>query len=624
MAYDPVVEYVMERYRAAWDDDLPFKERALQSWRALNSVLPAHWKFFGEVYDPISYVACQDNWKHMMGSLFAHERFFDIESEGGHCGEYPAEVVVELFREHFLCDLRRMRYQVRKAVQALDCVSFGNGIVRHQAIREYLPGDCCIFRADEANVSRFNFTPSSGRLWLKDCAYAIERMPNVPLHEAIAMADGDKDVIAQLEQSATQGIQDRWLKGGSGSEQEFDLYFRMEEAGYKRGGTRVRGAEGSGQSKNLPKTVELLLYAEQGREGSWDRTIIIANRSVRVRDKKNIYEHAGPHWTDCKYSFINGETWNGRGVVDIVRDEQDELNILKNQRNDFVERLRRPNYHVEPSAGIKSSDFWMLEPYPGRVVPVDSLAGVRRVDERADVIQILSELMSQGRANSQRKSGQTDVARGMVGPSSGLAQGLQTATGMSLFMQKQAQTIQFDLMLMEQTGYQDGLEKTASIAQQTLREPRILDVSKNEVLARHKIRGRVMIEPADLQGRFRVVALGSSQTQNDPEQARAVLEYLQLGMTLPDGPKRIKIWEGYKFVGEKLRIPTPGRFIRSDEEMAAEAAQEPQAPAGIPPQLVDAGKAGLVEGVRNGARNLAEAGVPELATAMAARGGLPQ
>lgn len=619
MPNDKVVDYVLERYQSAWDDDFPFKRRALDAWRSLNSILPKHWKFFGEVYDPVSFVACQDAWKHMMGSIFAHENFFDVEAEDSGSRWLPQAVRVELFREHFKTDLRRMRYQVRKALQALDCVSFGNGIVRHQAIRQWLPDGSMILRADEANVSRFNFTPASGSLWLQDCAYAVERIPNMPLDEVIAMAGGDQEVIAQLRAAAENGIQDRSARSGERTEEEFDLYDRLEEAGYKRGG-RLRVRENRGNTANLPKVLELLLYAERGPEGNWNRIIIIANRTVKVRDSANLYDHQGPPWTDCKYSFINGECWNGRGVVDIVRDEQDEVNILKNQRNDFVERLRRPQTWIGDMAGVKPSDYYLFEAWPGRVIPMADLNGARRIEERADIVAILSELMNQGRANSQRKSGQSDVSRGMVGNSSGLAKGLETATGMSLFMQKQAQTVAFDLMLMEQTGFQDGLEKTASISQQTLREPRILDVSKNEVLASHGIRGKVMLEPEDIAGKFRVVAMGSSQTQDDPQQAQAVMEWVKMGMGLPGGDRRMKPWDAFRFVGEKMRIPTPGRFIRTDEEIAAEDAKAGGQPAGIPPQLLNAGKVGLAEGVRNGARRVAEQGVPELAAAMAAGG----
>jgi len=624
MAADAVVTYVLDRFDQAWQDDYPFKLRALQSWRSLNSVLPAHWKFFGEVFDPISYVATQDTVKHLMGSIFSRENFFDVEADGGQSRDIPAAVAVELYREHVQSDLRRMRYKVRKFLQALDCVSFGNGIVRHAAIAQALPGGDVVLRADEANVSRFNFTPASGALWLADCAYAIERIPNVPLAEAIRLAEGNPEVIKALRESATRGVQNRTKRAGV--QNEFDLYERLEEAGYKRVGTSAYQGDGGTNNENLPSVVELLLYGERGEDGTWNRTILIANREIKVCDKPNPYAHKGPHWSDCKFTFINSECWNGRGAPDILRDEQDRANILENQGNDFIERMRRPQTWVGEAAGVKASDFWMFEPAPGRVTPMADVNGARRLEERGDIVQILAELKSQNRANAQRKSGQSDISKGMVGPSSGLNKGLETATGMSLFMQKQAQSVAFDLLLIEQTGFLDAMEKTASISQQTLREPRLMDVSKNEVLSSHKVRGMILVEPSDIQGKFRLIATGSAQTQDDPQQAQAVMEWVKMGFALPGGAQRMKPWEAFKFVGEKLRIPTPGRFMKTDEEMAQEAAQAPQQPAGIPEPLMNAGKMGLAEGVRNGARRVAEQGVPELAAAMAMQGGggMPQ
>ena len=561
----PSCQRVLDRHEASRQFDYPHKRRALDSWLSINNVLPADWNFWGYVTNPIAFQAVQDTTEGFMRSIFPRENFFDVEAEGGESDEQ-----VELVREHVLLDLQWMRYKLIKYLQAMEAVSFGNGVVRHNATPVPMLFGGHGLRAIEYPVSRFNCYPAEVGSEIGTMPYFQEKMPAVPIEVALRMCKANdqqtlQEVQEQLKDVAIKGVQ-RPFGTIQGDDSEFDLYQRLSSAGYQ---VQLRGAgfPTYPTSNNLPKVVELLVHQEQDGFGNWNRLMIVANRQVLVCDVLSPFG-GRPLWSGIKYSWINNELWQGRGLPDILSGQIDFSNILLNSINDMLLLMREPETFVEEGAMPKDR-FHELKPYPNQVVPVTQLSGIKRMDrDKVGMPREFWTMMEQVQATVSRLTGQTDVGKGMLGEGSGLSKGADTASGMAMLMNAQTATMAFKLLLMENTGLLDALEITAYISRNCVQEPRMLNAHGNSKLMRLGLGEQIPYGPSEMQGNFRMKAVGSSRSMDDPQRAVKLMQWITMGLKSPNIAPRVDEFEAWMDGGRYMDVPHPEKYVKPEQQMA--------------------------------------------------------
>lgn len=576
---DPRVEELVELYKQAERFDRPFKRQCVANYRALHNILPDDWPYFTGIFEPYTALSHESILNNTMGQLFPKENYFDVEPEDG-----QDSIQTELMRLRVRNELRVMRYKVTKYFQGWEAFAYGNGIVR-SGFKRCACGEVQPMRAIERVVSRFSFHPLPGGATMEELPGVFETVL-LPVRTILAMFPQlPPDVRRAVEEEAIavdDGQREVWI----GDEERIDLYTRLEDIGYH---VKQTGADSA--SKRAVKFGELLLCGLRPDLGEGcERFAILVNRQFIVQDGKNPFDHGKMPWSDARYQLMDPELWQGKGQPQALDMPQQKLNQTSAQIGDLIEHMVRPMKYVDKRMLEASRlDAAELRDWPDMIVPLSDINGVRRLDrDKAGLSAEIFKVQMDARADLQRISGVSDPGRGMLGASSGMGKGVETATGLAAMMRQQAALTGFKILLMEETGFKDALEKTASNIVQSMVAPEVLNVEGNETLEKYAVDGRVMLRPEFLKGRWKLKAVGSTRSMEDPESAQVLQGWLEKLATITE-PGRLKLMEAGLDIGEMIRVPNPRKYVRTDDELAVWKMQ--QLPAGAAPMMQPAGVA---------------------------------
>lgn len=577
-------DYVLDRFEASRQFDRPFKDAALRHWQQLNNILPADWPYFSRYFEPETQNSASATIEGIMSRVFEKDNYFEVEPV-----EEQDEVQTEIMRELMKYVLReKIQYKLMKYYQLQQAVYYGNGVERHivepRIVRvtrrvEGMMGDA--FQTSMGTnkrieeiveiwpksriVERFDCFPAPIGADIQSMPYFIERQI-VPLDRVKAMAkiagyrNTDKiDGFMSLDRTEGHAF-------ASGDEQDYDQFGRLMAIGYDVRGT----SRDSGIGENAVKYTEILTYSEAppGEDGC-GRVVVLADREWVLKDTTNPFDHGLKSYSEIKFAPSSATYWQARGVPDLVETLQDKLNVRLAQAGDIIELIRSPMTYVGAAAGVE--DLSDLDEWPGAQIPVaDPHAIVERT--RPGVPPEIYRDIDYTRAGIQRAGGAVDYARGMAGQDSGLSRGTETATGIQLLLNAANQAKTFRWMLAEETGIAAGLNIIASLIQQVVGVPQKIKIlGENKVLTQAGYKQFLTVTPDDIAGRWNFYAVGAARATELNSQATLITQQLPGMMQMPDVQPRVKQLELTIELAEMFGLKNFRRFLRTDEEMMADA-----------------------------------------------------
>ena len=583
-----VLNRVLERYDDSLVFDLPFKEDALNNWKAYNSVLPTPWPFWGDTYESETQLAVNEAVEKIMQTLFAKDNFFDLEPL-----DSQSEIQTELMREKMagLLKSRDVRYKLHEYGRMQEAITFGNGVMWvgvHPKVRQ------TFFHEQEFNefgvaesfqqkdrtridwlpklkpISRFNCFPAPTGSTIQEMPYFIHT-EWVPLEWIKSRKWLGWKHLEDLEgvDLFAEGSQ-RFRGNNTTDESQFELFERLRLAGYDvfTGARREFG-------KKPVNFVELMWYTESNpdQEGAHKITVV-GNRAFVLSDGINPFWHGKKPYSELKWGRLESGLWQALGIPTLIEHFQRKLNIRSAQVNDLIELRRAPGWMVGDNAGVE--DLSDLDPWPNAQIRMTGDINQLKQLAGPQVGQELFSDLDLTRSSIQRTTRLFDASRGTFGRRTGIGEGANTATGLSIINDIQQQSTAFKLLFAEETGVVETLEIIASNIQQTITDPEPLRISSsNETLIKNGMTGVVILSPRDIQGQWNFIAIGASKAQEDEETLQAMAVWIKEWAQDPEVGPRLKKLELALETGE-LMFRSPGRFIKSDEEMLQDLLQQGQ------------------------------------------------
>ena len=223
-----------------------------------------------------------------------------------------------------------------------------------------------------------------------------------------------------------------------------------------------------------------------------DKAVVIINRGYLARDSENPYWHKKKPYVKDVYCKVPGEYY-GIGLMEITEDLQDELNVERNQRIDNRSRSLRRFYTQRRGSKISPPDFDMKN--GGRVL-VDAHDDIKEWEHNP----LPGDTFTQEeiiKRDMQDATGAHDVVMG-GGPSGGTATETMSKDNNS--------SMRFKLIIssVEKRLLVGVSRLMIQMNQQFIDAPRLLESSEN---GKEQL---LQMLPEEIQGEFRLVAMGSS------------------------------------------------------------------------------------------------------------------
>lgn len=314
------------------------------------------------------------------------------------------------------------------------------------------------------------------------------------------------------------------------------------------------GRGGGPSAADSTRPVELLEMWED------DRVVVIANRSVVVRDEPNPFWHGKKPFIAIKDTPLPHEFW-GLGTIEPIRYLQEEVNARRNQRMDNVTLALQRMFVVARNAGVDPDDLvWR----PGGVVWVDSFDDVNKMIQPITVPEVTSSsYQEEGLIDKDMEdaTGASEFARGMMPTRSA------TATEIQQLSMATSSRVDLKVRMMAHQGLRAIAQHFILLNQQFMEQERFV-----------RITGRsgyewVRVGPEDIIGEFDLIpAAANVETFANKHQKRADLqEFMSIAGSIPAIAERIN-WE---YMLERLAELYD--FPNTDELMAP---MQPEAPMG--------------------------------------------
>ncbi len=223
-----------------------------------------------------------------------------------------------------------------------------------------------------------------------------------------------------------------------------------------------------------------------------DKYVAIINRAYIACDTENPYWHKKKPYDKAVYTVVPGEFY-GIGIVEMVEDLQDELNAERNQRIDFRSMCLRRMFKVRRGSVV---DKKQLKWRQNGIVEVDDMDDIREFTV-ADVPSSSFAVENQAKQDFQDTTGAHDVVMGSSDTS-------ETAT--TTMSKDNNASMRFRLTI-------SNIEKKllVSVARKMLQNnQQFLDTDRVLRIAGENGDEWAKISPAEIQGEFDFVAMGSS------------------------------------------------------------------------------------------------------------------
>lgn len=175
-------------------------------------------------------------------------------------------------------------------------------------------------------------------------------------------------------------------------------------------GSTISGGDDTYSKDDLGGKYEVTHYWENNRH------VVIINREQCVLDENNPFSHGEKPYDKCCYVPLTNEFY-GIGIPEIITDLQDELNSVRNMRNDYNAYAIRRMWKMRKGCGLTAEDM------------VWKQGGVLQVEDMDDVMEInVQPLPASAFSNEDIIKQDMKDATGVHDIILGLAQADETAT----------------------------------------------------------------------------------------------------------------------------------------------------------------------------------------------------
>lgn len=269
-----------------------------------------------------------------------------------------------------------------------------------------------------------------------------------------------------------------------------------------------RATDGISLPPLLDDSVELLEYWED------DRVVVIANRSVVIRDEKTPFRHGKKPFISCVDQKVPHEFY-GIGEIEPIETLCYELNDRRNQRMDNVTLILNRMWKIKNSANVDEDE---LVSDAGGVVHTDDMDGLD-VLAMPDVTASSYQEEALIKGDIQQTSGVTDYTKGANSGTSGN----DTATGISLLQEAGNARFRMKAQNIEDQLIKRLGEFMVSMNEQFVTEPQVLRIVGDDGIEWKQIK------PEEIQGQFDVmVVAGSTLPVNEAIDKKQTMEMFSL------------------------------------------------------------------------------------------------
>ncbi|RKY40920.1 MAG: hypothetical protein DRP85_07565, partial [Candidatus Makaraimicrobium thalassicum] len=419
-----------------------------------------------------------------VSAIIGGDDFFNVRGNGIY--RKPAENM-QILMKHQINE--KMQFFLKVLMWIKSILIFGNGIMytgwkkqtRKYTSREWIT-DPILGMVGSVNVRRTetlhndpyidtvfikNFYPQPYKETIKDMSWCIER------------AYVDWEYIQKLK---SQGI-------------EGDVYKNLDKikstalpSGYKPVMNEMNtlvGISSSARQDPINKPVELLKYWRN------DRIVILANRSVIIRDTPNPFQYGEIPYTDAKDYPLDKEFY-AISDIDLLMPLQDKANDITNIRLDNLLQIVNRMFVAKRNSGINPDDFISR---PSGVIWSDDINAVKPLIQPDISASAYNEEQETYRA-MQRASGAFEYAQGET------PRRQETATGIIKLQQAALKRFGYRIKLLQRTAFKDILTKIMRLNQQLLPMSYIIPDYENDK--------DIQLNPWDISGKFGLTVTGST------------------------------------------------------------------------------------------------------------------
>lgn len=259
--------------------------------------------------------------------------------------------------------------------------------------------------------------------------------------------------------------------------------------------------------------VELLEYWTD------DRIIVVANRSVVIRNEENPYHHRKKPFVRLVDVLVPHEFY-GIGEIEPIEDLQYELNSLRNQRMDNINLIINRMWKVVRGADI---DLKQLVSRPGGIIEVDDMDDIQELEIQDTTRASIENVIELVRRDMDNADGVYDYARGET------TDRRETATTASILSQAANERFKLKVTLMEDMGIRRLGVLLVQLNQQYITTTKAIRILGEDGMNFKEV------SPDEIRGQFDVMPLGSSIEPVTNKENR-LTNYINLYNIMKDSP----------------------------------------------------------------------------------------
>jgi len=259
--------------------------------------------------------------------------------------------------------------------------------------------------------------------------------------------------------------------------------------------------------------VELLEYWQD------DRVVVIANRSIVIRNEENPYHHRKKPFVRLVDIPVPHEFY-GIGEIEPIEHLQYELNSLRNQRMDNINLIINNMWKILRGADINPKQ---LVSRPGGIIEVDEMNDIEALPMTDVTGQSVEQAIENVRRDIDNANGVYDYARGET------TDRRETATTASILSTAANERFKLKITLIEDIG----IRRLASLLIQL--DQQYIDTNRCVYILGENGTNYKDVSPQDIRGQFDVMPLGSSIEPIHNKENRLV-NLINLYNNLKDSP----------------------------------------------------------------------------------------
>ncbi len=247
------------------------------------------------------------------------------------------------------------------------------------------------------------------------------------------------------------------------------------------------------------RNIEILEYWED------DRVVVVADRSVILRDAPNPFYHGKKPFVHIVFVPVPFEFY-GIGVIEPIEGLQHELNTKRNQRLDNVNLILNRMWLVQRGT---LDDYRQLQSRPGGVIVVNDINGIHPLPS-PDVTSSSYMEEEKIKRDIQNTTGVTEYIRGVMPIEK------QTATEVRIKSEQSSTRFDFNFKLMTEMGIKRIARFILQLDQQFITRERSIRIAGRKGVEFKRV------SPEDIMGNFDLIP------NIDPERVRQTLRREEL------------------------------------------------------------------------------------------------